>query len=61
MPPPQNASTWRDGVGALKGQPLFEEYSRIQFPENDEQRGDLRKPATFQLMTVFAGSAKQEQ
>lgn len=34
------------------------EYNSLK---NNKQRGDLRKPATFQLMTVFAGSAKKEQ
>lgn len=34
------------------------EYNSLK---NNKQRKDLRKPATFQLMTVFAGSAKKEQ
>lgn len=45
----------------VKGQSVFKKYSRIQSLRNNKQRGDLRKPATFQLMTVFAGSAKKEQ
>lgn len=45
---------WKDSL-CLRNIP---EYSSLK---NNEQRGDLRKPATFQLMTVFAGSAKKEQ
>lgn len=45
---------WKDSL-CLRNIP---EYNSLK---NNEQKGDLRKPATFHLMTVFAGSAKKEQ
>lgn len=60
---PCSNATAKDGTQSVwwKDSLCFRNIPEYNSLKNNDQRGDLRKPTTFQLMTVFAGSAKKEQ